>query len=87
MDQTHVARKCPLCQKLINTNRHGAREARINFVGRIKFVKITDIIIFVSASNSFIDYGNTMPSEITLAYSLTISVTLNNFWEHCSHVP
>ena len=73
MDQTHVARRWPLCQKLINTNRHGAREARINLVGRNKFVKIV--------------YVNKMPTEITLAYSSKISVTLNNFWEHCSHVP
>ena len=62
-----------------------AREARIN--DRNKFVEITDILLFVSSSYYFIDYGNKMPSEITLVYSSKVSVTLNNFWEHCSRVP
>ena len=64
---------------------HEAREARTN--ARNKYIKITDIIIFISSSYWFIDYANKMPSEITLVYSSDISVTLNNFWEHCSRVP
>ena len=50
-------------QKWINLNGFEAREARITYVGRNEFVKITDIFL-ISASKCFIDYGNKMQIHI-----------------------